>query len=389
VVATGRELHTTRPFAAGAFRFIVRASDPEDAALIDSLFRDLPSPPADDESPAVFVIERRKVDDETKWSLTGPRVEDQFTGSRMSMLSLLMGAVNISGLDADPGRLHLHAGAAVKDGRVAVVAAERDTGKTTTIAHLVKRGWAFITDETVSLARDTDDVSGFPKPLSIKPGGRGLVDHLTPWMIPGVEDGREDFRFVPVSASGGAVTTGGPVHLVVLLRRPPFRDPGEGAASRPMHPVDAAVALMQDTLDAERFGATALRLGRLAASSLCYELIVGTPEATADHIEMLVERVPGERFEVAALPPSPAINPTVVSIAIGDRVVIHDEASGRILALDAAGAVIWKHLGGWRTDPSIDVAGPVVAPFVGQLRALGVLPSATGRGDRQLAGETR
>ena len=71
-----------------------------------------------------------------------------------------MAAVNISGLDADPERLHLHAAAAVKDGRVVVVAAERDTGKSTTIAHLVKRGWAFVTDETVSLAPDRDRGDG-------------------------------------------------------------------------------------------------------------------------------------------------------------------------------------------------------------------------------------
>ena len=113
----------------------------------------------------------------------------------------------------------------------------------------------------MSLAPDRDDVSGFAKPLSIKPGGRGLVDHLSPWMIPGIEDGREDFRFVPVSASGGAVATGGPVHLVILLRRPEFRDPSEGAVSRRLHPADAAVALMQETLDAERFGSDGRPVG--------------------------------------------------------------------------------------------------------------------------------
>ena len=88
VVATGRELHTTRPFAAGAFRFMVAASDPEDAALIDSLFRDLPSPPASDEPPAVFVVMRLDVDGETKWSVAGPRLEDEFAGSRMTVLTL-------------------------------------------------------------------------------------------------------------------------------------------------------------------------------------------------------------------------------------------------------------------------------------------------------------
>jgi hypothetical protein len=359
-------------------------------ALIESLFRDLPSPSASDEPPAVFVVTRERVGRETKWSLTGPRVENQFAGSRLTVLSMLMGAVNISGLDADPERLHLHAAAAVKDGRAVVVAAERDTGKTTAIAHLVRRGWGFVTDETVSLAPDRDQVSGFPKPLSVKPGGRGLVDHLTPWMVPAVEDGREDFRFVPVSASGAAVSTGGPVRLVILLRRPEFRDPTDGAVSRALHPADAVVALMQETLDAERFGPTALRLARLAASCRCYELSVGPPSATADHIEELFRLDPPVPPDVSVRPPSPAIGAHVVSITVGDRTVVHDRQSGRIFALDAAATLIWNHLGGWHPDPTIDLSGPIVAPFVAQLRALGVLlPAHAGNGDRQPASETR
>ena len=388
-MAIGHEMHTTRPFAAGAFRFVVAASDPDDAALVASLFRDLPSPPASDDLPAVFVVMRLDVDGETKWSIAGPRLEGEFAGSRMTALTRLMAAVNISGLDADPDRLHLHAAAAVKDGRVVVVAAERDTGKSTTIAHLVKRGWAFVTDETVSLAPDRDDVTGFAKPLSIKPGGRGLVDHLSPWMIPGIEDGREDFRFVPVSASGAAVATGGPVHLVILLRRPDFRDPSEGAVSRRLHPADAAVALMQETLDAERFGPAAIRLARLAASSHCYELSVGTPSATADQIEELFSLDPVTPFEVSVRPPSPAFGANVVSITVGDHTVVHDQESGRIFALDAAATHVWEHLGGWRPDSSIDLSGPGVGSFVAQLRALGVLSPDAGDGDRELADRTR
>ena len=208
-------------------------------------------------------------------------------------------------------------------------------------------------------------------------------------MIPEIEDGREDFRFVPVSASGAAVASGGPVHLVILLRRPDFRDPSEGAVSRRLHPTDAAVALMQETLDAERFGPTAIRLARLAASSHCYELSVGTPSATADRIEEHFSLDPVEPLEVSVRPPSSAIGADVVSVVVGDRTVVHDQQSGRIFALDAAATHIWEHLGGWRPDPSIDISGPVVAPFVEQLRALGVLPTAAGNGDRELAGETR
>ena len=77
----------------------------------------------------------------------------------------------------------------------------------------------------------------------------------------------------------------------------------------------------------------------------------------------------------------------MVSVAVGDRTVVHDQQSGRIFALDAAATHIWEHLGGWRLDPSIDVSGPGVAPFVAQLRALGVLAHGAGDGDRELAGD--
>ena len=192
-----------------------------------------------------------------------------------------------------------------------------------------------------------------------------------------------------VSASGAAVATGGPVGLVVLLRRPEFRDPGDGAVSRELHPADAAVALMQETLDAERFGPTALRLARLATSCRCFELNVGTPAATADHIEALFRLDRPTPLDVELRTPSPVIPAHVVSVVVGDRTVVHDQRSGRIFALDAAATRIWEHLGGWRPDPSIDLAGPGVAPFVAQLRALGVLSEPATNGDRARANETR
>jgi len=66
--------------------------------------------------------------------------------------------------------------------------------------------------------------------------------------------------------------------------------------------------------------------------------------------------------------------PGVLSVGVGDRMVVHDSDSGRIFALDPGGARVWQQLAGW--SDGIDVGGPVIQPFVERLRALGVLAGA-------------
>jgi hypothetical protein len=254
-----------------------------------------------------------------------------------------------------------------------VLAAERNTGKTTTVAQLATRGWAFVTDETVRVSTETADITGIPKPLSIKPGGSDHVEHLVPWFVTPFGDGPDDFRFVPISASGAAVDRGGRSHLVVLLRRDPDGNPAVVPETRRLHPADAVVALMQETLDAERFGAAAEALATLAAASHCYELTIGTPSDTVEQIARLFELAPAEPVAVTVLPPSDTFSSGVVSVTVGDRAVVHDTASGQIFALDAGAARVWRQLGGWKVDEQVDVNGPVIASFVAQLRSLGVL----------------
>jgi hypothetical protein len=94
-----------------------------------------------------------------------------------------------------------------------------------------------------------------------------------------------------------------------------------------------------------------------------------------DEIEAVFRLDPPEPVEVEALPHSDAFSAGVVSIAIGDRIVVHDPASGRIFALDSGGARVWRQVGGW-ADDDLDVQGPVLGSFVAQLRALGVLAGA-------------
>lgn len=366
------EVHTTGVFAAGSFEFTVVASHRDDQAVIEQLFRDLALHSTGATEPFVFSLTRGRSSRPT-WIIDGPRVEDQPELPFAAMLTRLMSAINVCVLDVEPQYLHLHAAAATLDGRVAIVAAPRDTGKSTTVAHLAARGWAFVTDEIVRLSRDTSEVSGYAKPLSVKPGGDELLPHLRPWMIPPLHEDPDTFHFVPVGASGAALAQGGTAHVVILLRRPPAGSPITGPTSRELAPADAVVSLMQETLDAERSGDAAHQLATLAARCHCYELTIGGPEATAELIEKLFQLDPVEPLDVTTLPWSEALAPGVVSLEIGERTVVHQTSSGGIFALDAAATRVWRRLGGWGTEDELDIDGPVIRPFVSQLRGLGVL----------------
>jgi hypothetical protein len=107
-------------------------------------------------------------------------------------------------------------------------------------------------------------------------------------------------------------------------------------------------------------------------------VLVGEPEATAELIEQLFAEATGEPVPIRGLEGGAAIAPNVVSLLVGDRVVIHEQPEGRILALDATGSQIWLQLGGWETSSDIDLTGPVVAPFVQQLAELGLVLKADG-----------
>jgi hypothetical protein len=370
-----REQYVTRVFAPGTFHFVVETNTEADRDRFESLFQDVPPPTASASEPAVISL-RRTDGAATVWEYDTPQMAGRRTTSLAHALSDILSDVNLCALDAEPEHLHVHAAAATKDGRAAVMAAQRDTGKTTTVAHLVAAGWHFITDETVRLPADSDEITGFPKPLSIKPGGRALVEHLEPWMVPAAHEEPDLFGFVSVGASGGQVAERGRPHLVLMLRRFTGPDARTKPLVRALEPADAVVALMQETLDAERFGFTALRLAQLAAASHCFELTLGSPRATVDEIERLSRLEPVEELAVSELPLSDAFRGGVVSIAIGDRIVVHNTRSGMIFALHVGAATVWRQLGGLPVDEAVDVNSAAIRPFVDQLRSLGVLAGA-------------
>lgn len=383
------QVWTTRPMRAGAFTFLVGTPEVQVKDSVEAMFRDLPTAELVEGEMELFMLVPTEVAGGSRWQLTGPGVGALSGMSLADALAMLVTGVNLSALDAEPQRLHLHAGAAVRDGRAVVMSAPRETGKTTTLARLVLRGWDFISDEAVSISGTDDEVRGFAKPLSIKPPGRSRVPELMAHMVPALDDVEaQEIVHVPLGAVGAMARDRAEPGLVVLLRRSDQTEPGGPPASLPVHPADAVVHLMGETMDAGRFGPRAvLELARLTARCSCHEVLVGDPEATAELIEELFDVPQPEPLPIRVLEGGAAIATNVVSLLVGDRVVIHEQPEGRILALDAMGSQIWLQLGGWETSPDIDLFGPVVAPFVHQLTELGLVQQRS-PGDAQSGGPT-
>src|SRR5438874_8811383 len=134
------ERYTTRPFAMGAFVFTVVTSNADDQTLVESVFRDIPEPASSGKEVTVFSLIRQDAKG-TAWAISGQRLENVTNTTLAAALNLLMGEVNFGALDAEPEYLHLHAALATCEGRAVIIAAAANTGKTTTVAHVVARGW--------------------------------------------------------------------------------------------------------------------------------------------------------------------------------------------------------------------------------------------------------
>jgi hypothetical protein len=364
---------TTRPMRADHATFVVDCPSQRSREVVESAFIDLPD--GDDPDPVTI---RLRSDDRDTWSvLVGDELRFAGQSPNQAMGSLVTTVTRIA-LDADAARLHLHCAAVAKDGCGMLVTARSGTGKTTLAAELLCRGWSYGSDESVAVEAGSETVEAFPKPLMIKDGDRSPVRGLAERrVVLDVEDDR--IWTVPASTLGAACTSVlEPTCILVLTTEP--RAPGRGPAEpAPIHPADAVVAMMQQTMDAGRYGPSALGvLAGLAARSRCLQMQVGPLDVAADALERLISEPPG-RGQVRMLAPSPVpglpwhLPEHVRSLTIADRAVVHETRGGAISALDEAGTAVWLTLLGQPPDgwgPQL-LQNAAIEEFLDQLVALG------------------
>jgi hypothetical protein len=274
-------------------------------------------------------------------------------------LDTLVSRIGRLSLDSDPDRLHLHAAALAKAGRGVVVSASGGTGKSTLATALVLRGWDYLSDETVALTPGSSSITSFAKPLCIKVTGRDLFADLVDLADRRVAFGPSDGTWwnVPASRLGGRVVAAADPVLLVFLSRTGADSAVEVRPSwASVHPADAVVLLVQESLDVGRFGESAVVvIAELAARCRCVRVEAGSPFATAELVEQLLNECAASEYTPPLVLPTRAtteyapdvrVGGSVVSVLLADRVVVHDVRSGRLASFDEAGSAVWLALHG-------------------------------------------
>lgn len=376
-ILSGKQEIPTRAFVAGAARFVVICPTQHLREVVESLFIDL------DESalPIEHTLRLESTgSDELLVLVDG--TDDPIPKHPDVALTSLVSAVSRLALDAEPERLHLHAAAVSRGGRGVLISAPSGTGKTTLAAALAHRGWAYTTDEAVAIAPEDITCYGFPKPLMIKPGGTGLVPDLRHSRVQG-DWKSEEWWHIPASSIPASLEKSVEPVAIVILRRAADGTYTAPSTATAMHPVDAVVELLQQTMDPERFGPGSLAvLGELAAKAHCVELQAGPLDTSIPILESLVSDDPPLRPMLVLEPGEGttrwSLPSAVRSVLIGDRVVAHNTNGGTIAALDEVGSAAWLAIHGlppdwWSTELLLSES---TIEFLTQLASFGLLQDA-------------
>jgi hypothetical protein len=87
-----------------------------------------------------------------------------------TVLRVLQSRLNVLHIEQSGCPVTVHGAGVVLDGRALVVAAAAGGGKTSLVTDLLKPARGYLGDEAIGVSADGDQLCGFPKPLSIKPG---------------------------------------------------------------------------------------------------------------------------------------------------------------------------------------------------------------------------
>lgn len=171
-----------------------------------------------------------------------------------------------------------HAAAACSpSGSGVLLAAPMESGKTTMVTGLLRRGWGYLTDEAAACDPD-GTVHAYAKPLTIDRGAWPLFPELRP---PNVGVGADSW-LVPATATGAEIVPQAPLRLIIF----PRYTPGQGTQHSLLSPSQAAWTLAQSTFAFGQHGARDVRqVAALARRVPAIELNVGNLEQGVHLIE--------------------------------------------------------------------------------------------------------
>lgn len=172
----------------------------------------------------------------------------------------------------------IHAACAMRAGHVILLPGESGAGKSTTVAGLARRGWAYVTDETAVISDSTLHVTPYHKPIALDRGAWPLFPDETTLRS-------EDSCLVPAPRLGAALGPGGRLTAVVA----PTYQPRASARVEALSPAALVMLLAQCTFSFSAAGARHLRtLAVIAREIPGYRLVVGDLEQAVATIDGLM-----------------------------------------------------------------------------------------------------
>jgi hypothetical protein len=279
--------HRSPSFRALDHRFAVRTTDPVLGGVIDRIYGLC----ATTEEPVTsYSIVHTPA---PNWVLF---IDDERTVGASNpawILQYITWHVNRQVIGKNESRLLLHAGVVARGGSALVLPATSGSGKTTLVAGLVRSGFAYMSDEVTAIDPESLLIEPYPKPLSIKPGGRSILRDLAPR-----PDGAEavyhaDQWYVnPAEIRPHTPPTGVVPELIVF----PRYDPSSTALIEPVRKADALLELLRHTFALESAPRRNVEtLARALRQVACYRLVASRLEEACAIVGGLAERGVGDQ----------------------------------------------------------------------------------------------
>jgi hypothetical protein len=184
-----------------------------------------------------------------------------------------------------PRYVLLHAAAATIAGVTVILPADMESGKTTTVAGLLRDGFGYVTDEAVALDPVTGWVTPFPKLLSLDQGSWPLFADCRPHpaLPPGVQ-----WYLAPQDLGAEAARAHVPPPRVVVF---PRYVAGARTEVVPVSRAEALQGLAQMTFDfPDRAGRNLHALATVAASATAARLVIGSLDDAVSAVAGLVSQ---------------------------------------------------------------------------------------------------
>ncbi|MDP8969905.1 MAG: hypothetical protein M3N52_05320 [Actinomycetota bacterium] len=262
--------HVTGRYRALGHDFCVRTSDPALGRYCEEIFSAFAAP---GRARSVYSVLDRGERTRKRYAVYHDGERIALSRSPSHAFGTLLWHVNQSVVASTTDVVLVHAAAAERGGAAVLLPAPMESGKTTLVAGLVRRGLRYLTDEAVAVDPVTSQVRPFPKALSIDRGSWQVLADLRPDVDPAVAAYTKLQWQVPAEAiRPGALAPPALPRLVVA----PRYEAGSDTTLRPVSRARMLTLMAESTFNFHAAGRRNLEvLARVVRRSDCYLLTVG------------------------------------------------------------------------------------------------------------------